>query len=69
MLRSPLLRTIFIYFLGIVTGAQIMLFIFDYVEDGIAETKSLLIGVGMLLLCLSYIIYTFRASKKVSDSA
>ncbi len=69
MLRSPLTRTIFIYFLGIVTGAQLTLYIFDYTEDGEAETKSLLIGIGLLLLCLSYIFYTFRARKKASDSA
>ena len=58
-----LLRTSGIYFLGLISGIQIALYMYDYYDDGIADYKSLLIGIAMVLLSVGFILYTFRSER------
>lgn len=56
-----ILRTFGIFFLGIISGIQVALYLYDYYDDGIADYKSLLIGIAMVLLSLGFILYTYRS--------
>ncbi len=55
------LRTSGIFLLGLISGIQIALYMYDYYDDGIADYKSLLIGIAMVLLSLGFILYTYRS--------
>ena len=46
--------------LGVISGIQIALYMYDYYDDGIADVKSLLIGIGMLLASTSFVLNSFR---------
>lgn len=64
-----LLRAAGIFLLGLITGIQIALYLYDYYDNGIADYKSLLIGILLLVLSLGFILYTFRkdnSSKNVN---
>lgn len=54
-----LARAIVILILGVITGIQLALYLYDYYDDGVAELLSLFIGVGMLLLALGFVFFTF----------
>lgn len=55
-----LFRALAIYVLGLVSGIQIALYLYDYYDDGIAELESLLIGLAMAVLSICFILYSFR---------
>lgn len=63
--QLSLRRVLAVFVLGLVSGAQIALYLYDYYDDGIADPKSLLIGIGMLGASLGFILYSFvrRAEK------
>lgn len=46
--------------LGVVSGIQIALYLYDYYDDGVADIRSLLIGLGMLVLSVWFTIRSFR---------
>jgi len=45
-----LTRVTIIFFLGLISGIQIALYMYDYFDDGVADYKSLLIGIAMIAL-------------------
>lgn len=59
--KVTLLRASGIFLLGVVSGIQVALYLFDFYDDGIADYKSLLIGVIMILLSSGFILYTYRS--------
>jgi hypothetical protein len=57
------LRRVFgIFLFGLISGIQIALYMYDYYDDGIADYKSLLIGIAMIILSIGFILYTFRST-------
>lgn len=53
-------RVFTIYTFGLITGIQIALYMYDFYDDGIADFKSLLIGIVMFVLSIVFILYSFR---------
>ena len=49
--------------MGLVTGAQIALYLFDYYEDGIADIRSLYIGIVLFLASVGIVILSFRSKE------
>lgn len=69
--QMSLSRVLGIFVLGLVSGAQIALYLYDYYDDGIADSNSLLIGIGMIGVSLGFVLYAFaykRGSAPESDS-
>ncbi|MEX0723030.1 MAG: hypothetical protein WD053_04100 [Gracilimonas sp.] len=67
MVRSKkitLLRVIGIFLFGLVSGIQVALYLYDYYDDGIADPLSLFIGIGMIILSIGFILFTFRDPTK-----
>lgn len=58
-----LLRVFGIFALSLVSGIQIALYLYDYYDDGIADAKSLLIGIGMVAAALGFILLSFARAK------
>lgn len=58
-----LLRVLGIFTLGLVSGIQIALYLFDYYDDGIADVKSLLIGIGMVAASVGFVLLSFAKAK------
>jgi hypothetical protein len=46
--------------LGVISGIQIALYMYDYYDDGVADVKSLLIGIVILIASVSFVLYSFR---------
>lgn len=61
-----LLRAFVIFFLGLVSGIQLALYWYDFYDDGIADYKSLLIGIGMGILSIGFILFSFRSTTRES---
>lgn len=53
-------QVLFFYSWGLVAGAQLALYMYDYFDDGMAEALSGLIGVGLVLLGTLIILARFR---------
>lgn len=61
------LRRVFgIFFLGLISGIQVALYMYDYYDDGIAELLSLFIGIALVILSIGYILYSFRSTDQTS---
>jgi hypothetical protein len=64
MLRSradhTLLRVLAIYLAGFVAGIQVALYLFDRYDDGVADVRSLLIGLLMVGIGLGLVAWKFR---------
>jgi len=56
-------RVFIIYTFGLITGIQVALYLYDYYDNGIADIKSLLIGMVMAVLSIAFILYSFRNTK------
>lgn len=62
------LRRVFVIFLfGLISGIQIALYMYDYYDDGIADYKSLLIGILMVILSFGFILYTFKSKNDTNN--
>jgi hypothetical protein len=59
-----LARVLAIYVAGAIAGAQIALYLFDLYDDGIADVRSLLIGLVFLALGLIFALRSFRAARR-----
>lgn len=57
--EHSLLRVLMIFLMGILVGAQLALYLFDYYDDGIADVRSALIGLGMLGFFLIISLWRF----------
>ncbi len=62
--KLTLLRVFVIFILGLISGIQVALYLYDYYDDGIADYKSLLIGIIMVVLSVGFIIFTFRGTSQ-----
>lgn len=60
--QLTIFRVFGIFLLGLISGIQVALYMYDYYDDGIADYRSLLIGVAMIFLSIAFILYTFRRS-------
>jgi MFS family permease len=49
-----------IYALGLAAGIQVALYLFDRFDDGVADARSGIIGIGLVLLGLGAIAVLFR---------
>lgn len=58
--QITLLRVTGIFLLGLISGIQIALYLYDYYDDGIADYKSLLIGIAMGIFSIGFILISFR---------
>ena len=58
-----LARTLAIYGLGLVTGIQAAIYLWDTWDDGISEPTSGLIALALLIISIAVIILTFRRRK------
>lgn len=58
-----LARVLAIYAAGAIAGIQIALYMFDLYDDGIADVRSLLIGVLFLTFGLIFALRSFRARR------
>ena len=54
-----LLRVLGIFSLGLVSGIQLALYLFDCYDDGIADARSLLVGICMVLASVGFILFSF----------
>ena len=61
--KVTILRASGIFILGLISGIQLALYMYDYYDDGIADYKSLLIGIVMIVLSLGFILYTYIGDK------
>lgn len=53
-------QVLFFYGWGLVAGAQVALYLYDYFDDGTAEALSGLIGVGLVLFGTLIILVRYR---------
>jgi hypothetical protein len=53
------LRVLAVFILGLISGAQIALYLYDYYDDGVADPRSLLIGIVMVGFSVGFIFYSF----------
>jgi len=49
--------------LGCISGMQIALYMYDYYDDGIADVRSLGIGIVMLLASFGIVLWSFRSPR------
>ena len=59
-----LTRVVLIFLSGLISGIQIALYLFDFYEDGIADIKSLFIGILFIIISFVFILFTFSTGKK-----
>lgn len=55
-----LVRVLAIYVAGAIAGMQIALYLFDFYDDGVADLRSLLIGLLLFALGLILVLQGFR---------
>ncbi len=58
--KISILRVMIILALGVITGIQIALYLFDYFDDQIADSTSLIIGIAFLILSIGVVLFTFK---------
>ena len=58
-----LARVLAIYAAGAVAGIQIALYMFDLYDDGIADVRSLFIGLLFFVFGLIFVLRSFRARR------
>lgn len=61
------IRVSFVYFMGLVTGTQLALYLFDYYDDGIADIRSLYIGIVLFLFSVGIVVLSFRTDESESE--
>lgn len=66
-MRSAAARGLVILALGFVSGMQTALYLYDYYDDGVADVRSLLIGLGMLAVSVWFTIRSFRPKADAGD--
>ena len=66
--RLTIFRALAFLLLGVLSGIQIALYLYDYYDDGIAEFGSLLIGLAMLAASIGFVAYSYR-QKRPRDQA
>lgn len=54
-------QVLFFYGWGLVAGAQLALYLYDYFDDGTAEALSGLIGIGLVLSGALIILARYRS--------
>ncbi len=59
MKAHSFLRTLVVFVLGLISGAQVALYLYDYYDDGVADPRSLLIGIVMVGFSVGFIVYSF----------
>jgi hypothetical protein len=59
-----LIRVLAIYFAGAIAGAQVALYLFDFYNDGVADLRSLLIGLLFIAFGLVFALWSFLPLKK-----
>jgi hypothetical protein len=60
--RAPisLRRALVFLALGLLTGVQIALYLFDRYDDGVADIRSALIGAALFILSVGFVIWSYR---------
>jgi hypothetical protein len=58
--RVSIARVLVVYVAGLVAGIQCALYLFDRFDDGVADVRSLYIGLGMVALGLGFVGWSFR---------
>ncbi|MBT8400742.1 MAG: hypothetical protein KJO98_09715 [Rhodothermia bacterium] len=58
--RLGLGSVILVFTIGLLSGIQCALYMFDRFDDGTADDRSLLIGIGFVLFGIGYIAWLFR---------
>lgn len=66
-MRPSPARGLVILALGFVSGMQTALYLYDYYDDGVADVRSLLIGLGMLAVSVWFTIRSFRSEADDGD--
>jgi hypothetical protein len=61
-----LARTLAIYGLGLLTGVQSAIYLWDTWDDGVSEPTSGLIAIALIAISIAVIIFTFRRRKTQS---
>ena len=61
--RLSILRAIAFVMLGCVSGMQIALYMYDYLDDGVADVGSLVIGILMLAASIAIVLWSFRSKQ------
>jgi len=61
--QLSILRAICFVMLGCISGMQIALYMYDYYDDGIADVRSLGIGIVMLLASFGIVLWSFRSPR------
>jgi hypothetical protein len=56
-------RVVIVYVLGVATGVQAALYLWDTWDDGVSDPLSGVIAVGFLLASSSFIAYSFARSR------
>jgi hypothetical protein len=59
--KLSLPRVFSVFLFGLVTGIQMALYLYDYYDDGIADVRSLWVGLVMLACSIAFILYSYRA--------
>lgn len=58
-----------IFALGLVCGIQAALYLYDLYDDGIADGRSALIAVLLIVLGLGYVLFVFRTDPSVASDS
>jgi multisubunit Na+/H+ antiporter MnhG subunit len=59
-----LLRGLAFYAAGVIAGIQIALYLFDLYDDGVADVKSGIIGVLLLVLGVMFVAWSVQRSSR-----
>lgn len=66
MARKRLLgvgSVLLVFAIGLVSGVQVALYMFDRFDDGTADWRSLALGIGFVLIGVGLICWLFRPLK------
>ena len=58
--RISLLRALVFFGLGLLTGTQGALYLYDTFDDGVSDPRSGVIALLFLLVSLTFILWSFR---------
>lgn len=62
--KCSFIFVVFIYILGVVSGVQSALYLYDYYDDGIADYKSALIALIFIGFSLLWILFYFHRNRE-----